>query len=95
MAAHGTEPSRSPRGEPGRPPRGVACAGHVFAAHVRGDPELVWAALTDPGRTAAYLYGLAAHSTGFPPIPSSSVSAAALRRSAASCTHSAINGCPT
>ena len=46
MAAHGTEPSR--------PPRGVACAGHVFAAHVRGDPGLVWAALTDPGRTAHY-----------------------------------------
>jgi uncharacterized protein YndB with AHSA1/START domain len=69
MAAHGTEPSRSPRGEPGRPPRGVACAGHVFAAHVRGDPGLVWAALTDPGRTAAYLYGLAAHSTWVPGDP--------------------------
>ena len=69
MAAHGTEPSRSARGEPGRPPRGVACAGHVFAAHVRGDPGLVWAALTDPGRTAAYLYGLAAHSTWVPGDP--------------------------
>jgi hypothetical protein len=55
--------------EPGRPPRGVACAGHVFAAHVRADPGLVWAALTDPGQTAAYLYGLAAHSTWVPGDP--------------------------
>jgi uncharacterized protein YndB with AHSA1/START domain len=61
VAAHDTEPSR--------PPRGVACAGHVFAAHVRGDPGLVWAALTDPGQTAAYLYGLAAHSTWVPGDP--------------------------
>jgi hypothetical protein len=29
--------------------RGVACAAHVFAAHVRADPALVWTALTDPG----------------------------------------------
>jgi uncharacterized protein YndB with AHSA1/START domain len=55
--------------EPGRPPRGVACAGHVFAAHVRADPGLVWTALTDPGQTATYLYGLAAHSTWVPGDP--------------------------
>ena len=54
---------------PGRAPRGVACAGHVFAAHVRADPGLVWAALTDPGQTAVYLYGLAAHSTWVPGDP--------------------------
>jgi hypothetical protein len=69
MAAHDTEPSRSPRGEPGRLPRGVACAGHVFAAHVRTDPGLVWTALTDPGQTAAYLYGPTAHSTWVPGDP--------------------------
>jgi len=69
MTAHDTEPSRSPRGEPGRPPRGVACARHVFAAHVSGDPGLVWAALTDPGQTSAFLYGLAAHSTWVPGDP--------------------------
>jgi uncharacterized protein YndB with AHSA1/START domain len=55
--------------EPGRAPRGVACAGHVFAAHVRADPGLVWTALTDPGQTAVYLYGLAAHSTWVPGDP--------------------------
>jgi hypothetical protein len=69
MTDHHTEPSPSPRGEPGREPRGVACAAHVFAAHVRADPALVWTALTDPGRTAAYLYGLAAHSTWVPGDP--------------------------
>ena len=69
VAAHGTEPSHSPRGEPGRQPPGVACAAHVFAAHVRADPGLVWTALTDPGQTAAYLYGLAAHSTWLPGDP--------------------------
>ena len=58
MGTHDTEPSRSPRG--------VACAGHVFAAHVRADPGVVWTALTDPRQTAAYLYGLAAHSTWVP-----------------------------
>jgi hypothetical protein len=61
MAAHDIRP--------GRAPRGVACAGHVFAAHVRADPGLVWTALTDPGRTAVYLYGLAAHSTWVPGDP--------------------------
>ena len=44
-------------------------AAHVFAAHVRADPGLVWTALTDPGQTAAYLYGLAAHSTWLPGDP--------------------------
>jgi hypothetical protein len=63
MTAYGTEPSHSPRGESSRQPRGVPCTGHVFAAHVRADPGLVWAALTDPGQTAAYLYGQAAYST--------------------------------
>jgi uncharacterized protein YndB with AHSA1/START domain len=36
---------------------------HTFVAHVRARPELVWAALTDADQTAAYLHGLAAHST--------------------------------
>jgi len=69
VTAHHTEPSRSPRGEHDRKPRGVACAAHVFAAHVRADPGLIWAALTDPDQTAAYLYGLAAHSTWVPGEP--------------------------
>jgi hypothetical protein len=69
MTAHHTEPSRSSRGEPGRRPRGVACAAHVFAAHVRADPGLIWTALTGPDQTAAYLYGLAAHSTWVPGDP--------------------------
>ena len=63
MSGRDIEPSRPRRGEPGCPPRGMACARHVFAAHVRADPGLVWTALTDPGQTAAYLYGLAAHSS--------------------------------
>ena len=61
MAAHDTEPSHSLHG--------VACAGHVFAAHVRADPGMVWTALTGPGQTAGYLYGLAAHSTWVPGHP--------------------------
>ena len=69
MTAHDIGPGRPPRGEPGCPPRGMACAGHVFAAHLRADPGLVWAALTDPGQTAAYLYGLAAHSSWVPGDP--------------------------
>ena len=69
MTAHHTEPSRSPRGEHGRQPRGVVCAAHVFTGHVRADPGPIWAALTDPGQTAAYLYGLAAHSTWVPGDP--------------------------
>src|SRR5215471_2396373 len=47
----------------------VACAGHSFAVHVRADPGLVWTALTDPHQTAAYLYGLAAHSNWVPGDP--------------------------
>jgi uncharacterized protein YndB with AHSA1/START domain len=66
MTGRDIGPGRPPRGEPGCPPRGVACAGHVFGAHVRADPGLVWAALTGPGQTAAYLYGLAAHSSWVP-----------------------------
>ena len=69
LTAHDTEPSRSPSGEPGRQRHRVACAAHVFAAHIRADPGPVWTALTDPGRTAAYLYGLAAHSTWAPGDP--------------------------
>jgi uncharacterized protein YndB with AHSA1/START domain len=38
-------------------------------AHVCADPGLVWTALTDPGQTATYLYGLAAHSTWAPGDP--------------------------
>jgi len=41
MTAYHTEPSRSPRGEHDRQPRGVVCAAHVFAAHVRTDPGLI------------------------------------------------------
>ena len=58
MAAYETESVRQPSG--------VACARHVFAAHVRADPGLVWTALTGPGHSAAYLYGLTAHSTWVP-----------------------------
>ena len=53
----------------GSSPRGVTCVAHVFTAHVRADPGLVWAALTGPGQSAAYLYGLAAHSTWTPGDP--------------------------
>ena len=69
MTAYHTEPSRSPRDEHDRRPRGVACSAHVFAAHVRADPGLIWAALTGPDQTAAYLYGLAAHSSWVPGDP--------------------------
>ena len=58
MNAHGAEPRRSSRGG--------ACVAHTFAAQVRVCPRLVWAALTDADKTAAYLYGLAAHSTWIP-----------------------------
>ena len=51
------------------PLRGFACVAHVFAAHVCADPGQVWTALTDPGQTAGYLYGLAAHSTWVPGDP--------------------------
>jgi len=66
MTAHDAQPSRSPRGERGRQQRAVAGAAHVFNAHVRAEPGLVLAALTDPDQTAAYLYGLAAHSSWVP-----------------------------
>jgi hypothetical protein len=59
--AHGTAP--------GRLPRDVTCTAHVFAAHVRAGPGLVWTALTDPGRTPGFLYGLAALSTWAPGDP--------------------------
>jgi uncharacterized protein YndB with AHSA1/START domain len=55
--------------EPAHLPRGVPSASHVFAAHVRADPGVVWTALTDPDQTAGYLYGLAAHSTWVPGDP--------------------------
>ena len=87
MAAHDTEPSRLPRG--------VACAGHVFAAHIHADPGAVWTALTDPGQTAGYPHGLAAHSTWVPGDPIEFRSAAAPRPSAASCMPGPVNGCPT
>ena len=61
MNAHGAEPRRSSRGG--------ACVAHTFAVHVRAGPELVWTALTEAGQTAAYLYGLAAHSTWIPGAP--------------------------
>jgi hypothetical protein len=95
MSGRDIEPSRPPRGEPGCPPRGMACAGHVFAAHVRADPGLVWTALTDPGQTAAYLYGLAANSSWVSGDPIEFRVGGRARRSARSCTPAARNGCPT
>ena len=53
----------------GSSPRGVTCVAHVFTAHVRADPGLVWTTLTDSGQSAAYLYGLAAHSAWTPGDP--------------------------
>jgi len=55
--------------EPRRSPRGGACIAHTFAAYVRARRELAWTALTDADQTAAYLYGLAAHSTWIPGAP--------------------------
>ena len=69
MTAHDIEPGHSPRSKPGRSPHGMASAGHVFAALVRADPGRVWAALTDPDQTAAYLHGLSAHSAWAPGDP--------------------------
>jgi hypothetical protein len=61
MDAHDTEPGLSPRG--------VTFAAHTFAAWTRADPEVVWTALTDPGQTPEFLYGLAADSTWIPGAP--------------------------
>ena len=55
--------------EPGLSSRGVTFAAHSFAAWTRADPEVVWTALTDPGQTPGFLYGLAAHSTWIPGAP--------------------------
>jgi uncharacterized protein YndB with AHSA1/START domain len=55
--------------EPGLSSRGVTFAAHSFAAWNRADPEVVWTALTDPGQTPRFLYGLAAHSTWIPGAP--------------------------
>ena len=55
--------------EPRRSSRGGAFVAHTFAVHVRACPELVWTALTDPDKTAVFLYGLAAHSTWIPGAP--------------------------
>ena len=52
--------------EPGLSARGVTFAAHTFAAWSRASPGVIWTALTDPGRTPAFLYGLAAHSTWIP-----------------------------
>jgi hypothetical protein len=54
---------------PGLSARGVTFAGHTFAAWTRADPGVIWTALTDPGQTAAFLYGLAADSTWIPGSP--------------------------
>ena len=61
MGAHDTEPGLSSRG--------VTFAAHTFAAWTRADPEVVWTALTDPGQTPEFLYGLAADSTWIPGAP--------------------------
>jgi uncharacterized protein YndB with AHSA1/START domain len=42
---------------------GVAFVVHNFVAHSRARPERAWEALTEPNQTAAFLYGMAAHST--------------------------------
>jgi len=55
--------------EPGLSSRGVTFAAHTFAAWTRADPEVVWTALTDPGQTPEFLYGLAADSTWIPGAP--------------------------
>jgi len=55
--------------EPGLSPRGVTFAAHTFAAWTRADPEVVWTALTDPGQTPEFLYGLAVDSTWIPGSP--------------------------
>jgi uncharacterized protein YndB with AHSA1/START domain len=52
-----------------RPPRGVDFVAHNFAAHTSAAAETVWVALTHPDKTAAYFYGMAAHSTWIPDAP--------------------------
>ena len=54
---------------PGLSARGVTFAAHTFAGWTHAGPEAVWTALTDPGATPAFLYGLAAHSTWIPGDP--------------------------
>ena len=44
-------------------------AAHTFAACSYVCPEVIWAALTAPDQTAAFLHGLAAHSTWVPGAP--------------------------
>ena len=55
--------------EPRHAPRGVTFAAHTFAAWTRASPGVVWTALTDADEIAAFLYGLAAHSTWIPGAP--------------------------
>jgi uncharacterized protein YndB with AHSA1/START domain len=52
--------------DPRQPSRRATCVVHTFSVHAAACPELIWTALTDPGQTAAFLYGLAAHSTWIP-----------------------------
>ena len=54
---------------PGLSARGITFARHTFAAWTRADPGVVWTALTDPGQTPEFLYGLAADSTWIPGAP--------------------------
>ena len=54
---------------PGLSARGVTFAAHTFAGWTTAGPEVVWTALTDPGETPAFLYGLAADSTWIPGDP--------------------------
>ena len=54
---------------PGLSARGVTFAAHTFAGWTSAGPEAVWTALTDPGATPAFLYGLVAHSTWIPGDP--------------------------
>jgi uncharacterized protein YndB with AHSA1/START domain len=44
-------------------------AAHSFAACTYVCPQVIWAALTDPDQSAAFFYGLAAHSTWVPGAP--------------------------
>lgn len=42
---------------------------HHFACFTAASPAATWSALTSPGQTGAYLYGLAAHSSWQPDAP--------------------------